>query len=118
MGELEDRINSVLNDPKQMEQVLGMARSLVGGESQAEGGLSGLMGSLAGGEGPEAGLMGRLGDLLREEGGDRDRRALLEAMKPWLSEKRRGKLDRAMRLSRMARLALTALGEAGGEGHV
>ena len=37
--------------------------------------------------------------------------ALLEAMKPYLSEKRRGKLDRALRLARMAKLAGLALGE-------
>ena len=37
-------------------------------------------------------------------------------MKPYLSEKRQGKIDRAMKLARLARIAGLALGEAGG-GH-
>ena len=44
------------------------------------------------------------------------RKALLAAMKPYLSEKRQGKIDRAMKLARLARIAGLALGEAGG-GH-
>ena len=31
MGELEDQLNSILSDPKQMEQIAGLARSLMGG---------------------------------------------------------------------------------------
>ena len=122
MGELEDRINDVLKDPAQMEQIMGMARSLMGGES-AGAGLSGLLQGLAdpgegGGAAPDPGLMDRIGRLLREENGRNDSRALLEAMRPWLSEKRRGKMDRALRLARVARIAGIALGEAGGKGDV
>lgn len=124
MSELEDRINSVLNDPAQMEQIMGMAKSLMGGsegtgaQPASSGGLSSLLQSAAGGDAAEAGLLNRLGGLLRDSGGDRDRRALLEAMKPWLSPRRRDKLDRAMRMAKLARLASAALGETGGEGHV
>ena len=35
MGELEDRLNSILSDPGQMEKIAGLARSLMGGESAA-----------------------------------------------------------------------------------
>ena len=41
--------------------------------------------------------------------------ALLEAMKPWLSEKRRHKVDRAVKIARMAKLAEMAMGEGAGE---
>ena len=60
--------------------------------------LSGLASLLMGGESGEAG---------RET-------ALLEAMRPWLSEKRRHKMDRAMQLAKMARIARLALGQMGG----
>jgi len=43
-------------------------------------------------------------------------RALLEAMKPYLSEKRRSKMDRAMKLAKLARIARLAMGEMGGDG--
>ena len=106
MGELEDRISGVLNDPQQMEQIMNMARSLMGGEAPPEPAA------------PDPGLTARLGGLLRGSGGDGDRRALLEALKPWLSAKRREKLERAMRMARLARLASAALGETEGERHV
>lgn len=116
MGELEDRINSVLSDPKQMEQILDMARSLMGGEEPPKQG--GGLGSLlqGGGGGAETGMLGRLSGLMNT-GADGDRRALLEALGPWLSAKRREKLERAMRMARLARVASAVLGETGG-GHV
>ena len=40
-------------------------------------------------------------------------RHLLEAMKPYLAEKRRRKIDRAMKLARLASLAELAAGEMG-----
>lgn len=52
----------------------------------------------------------------------REERALLEAMKPFLSEKRRNKMDKAMKLARLAGLAGIAAAEFGlgekGEGDV
>lgn len=107
MSELEDRLNSILSDPEQMARISSLAQTLMGGsESSAE------PPSAAPDTGPDSALLGRLGSLLGQ-GGDADKRALLEAMKPYLSEKRRGKLDRAMKLTRMARLARLAMGELG-----
>ncbi|MBQ6465305.1 MAG: hypothetical protein IJJ43_03465 [Oscillospiraceae bacterium] len=106
MGELEDRINSVLNDPRQMERIMDMARSLMGGETPPASGF----------EAPDPELTARLGSLLQSGGGER--RALLEALRPWLSPRRSEKLERAMRMARVARLASAALGETGGERHV
>ena len=34
MGEFEDRINSVLNDPEQMDKIANLAKSLMGGDGQ------------------------------------------------------------------------------------
>lgn len=103
MSELEDRINSVLGDPAQMAEITRMARSLMGGgESETEPESAGV---------PDAGLLKKLGGLMRSGAADGREQALLEAMKPYLSEKRRGKLDRAMKLARAARIAGLALGE-------
>lgn len=115
MSELEDRIQSVLNDPDQMQQILGMARSLMGGGPEPEppkepGGFS--LPELMGGGG-EAGLMKKLASLLGGGGAGREQ-ALLEAMKPWLSESRSRRMDRALKLGHMARAASLALGEWGG----
>ena len=99
MSDFEEQLNSILGDPEQMNRIADLAKSLMGGADEtAEGappGLGGLMQSVMG-------------------GGKDDAQALLEAMKPWLSEKRRGKVDRAVKLARMAKLARLAMGD--GEG--
>jgi len=108
VSELEDMINSVLSDPGQMERISSLARSLMGGE---EGGQSPAPPE------PDGAMLGRLSALMgRDEGSDK--RALLEAMKPYLSEKRRQKMDRALRIARLARIAGIAMGEMEGKGDV
>ena len=63
--------------------------------------------------------IGRIGRLL-SAGGERDRekKALLEAMKPYLSPKRREKMDKAMKIARLARIAGIAMGEEGKDGEI
>ena len=108
MSELEEQLNSILSDPKQMEQIAGLARSLMGGDHGAE-------------KPPERGDMGFDPALLQRlmgamKGGDTGReQALLKAMAPYLSEKRRGKMDRALKLARLARIARLAMETGGGD---
>ncbi len=106
MSELEDRLNSILSDPAQMERLSSLAQSLMGGAGAPSP-------SAARQEAP-GGLGAALGSLLsppQKAGGDPS--ALLQALQPFLSEKRRQKLGRAMRLARMASLARVAMGEMG-----
>lgn len=51
-------------------------------------------------------------------GHDSANRHLLEAMKPYLAEKRRRKIDRAMKLARLASLAELAAENLEGDDHV
>lgn len=106
MGELEDRLSSILNDPEQMRRISSLAQTLMGdGETSAPAEKT---------EGQRKGsLFGALGSLPTPPRGGGDKAALLEALKPWLSEKRQRKLTRAMRLAQMARLARFAMGDAG-----
>ncbi len=108
MSELEDKINSVLGDPQQMEMISRLAKNLMGQDAQSAKQDS------SGGIDPE--LIGRIGRFMRTDSGGSS--AVLEAMKPYLSEKRRGKVDRAIKLTRIARIARLAMGENGGEGDV
>ncbi len=108
MSELEDRLNSILSDPEQMARISSLAQTLMGGQGEAGAAPP------PGQELPtENALPGKLMSLLSRQGEDAEKRALLEAMKPYLSEKRRGKLDRAMRFARLAHLATAAMGELG-----
>ena len=60
----------------------------------------------------DPGLLQKLGGALGGGAAGKET-ALLEAMRPWLSEKRRRKMDRAVQLARMAHLAKLAMGQMG-----
>jgi len=126
VGELEDRINSVLNDPDQLSEITRLARSLMGGgqqDSQTEGAvppssaaqpaMSGLFDQL----GLDADTVSRISGIFSATSGNSKSHALLEAMKPYLSDKRKNKMDKAMKLARLAKLAGFAMGEMGGKGN-
>lgn len=114
MSDFEDRLNSILNDPGQMEKITAMAKSLMGSQEASQQAVraeprkdAGLFENL------DPALLGRLAGSLG--GGQRDeKRALLEAMKPYLSPARREKLDKAMQLARMIGMAELAFGALGG----
>lgn len=117
MGELEERINSVLNDPGQLAEITKLAQSIMGGgqESQKENVDSSVSAGLMGQLGLDGETVSRIGRLLGNAGGEKSRsQALLEAMKPYLSDKRRDKMDKALKLARLAKLAGLAAGEMGG----
>ena len=134
MSEFEDRINSVLNDPEQMDKIANLAKSLMGGgdgqgADAGDGGMMGKLGELAkglsgGGAGAQESpaidpaMLGKIGRLMKAGNAQSsNERALLEAMKPYLTEKRRQKMDRALQLAKLARIARIAMGEMG-EGDV
>lgn len=104
MSDWEEQLNSILGDPGQMERIAGLARSLMGGADPAA-------------DTPEASELSGAASLLQAAmGGGRDKvQALLEAMEPWLTEKRQTKLARARKLARMVKLAERAMGESAGE---
>ena len=133
MSEFEDRINSVLKDPEQMDKIASLAKSLMGGGAQSmdsgDGGMMGKLGELAKGlsgggsagqESPaiDPAMLGKIGRLMKAGNAQSsNERALLEAMTPYLTEKRRQKMDRALQLAKLARIARIAMGEMG-EGDV
>ena len=63
-------------------------------------------------------LLGKISGLMGDPGGNDKDRGLLEAMKPYLSEKRRRKMDKALKLTKLAKVARLALGEMGEDGGV
>ncbi len=139
MAEFEEKLNSILGNRQAMDQIMALARSLSGGESQGEeeehppsgeeeqepgshaappsdlSDLSDLLGQLD----PQMIQVGI--EVIRQVQSTEDRNAaLLQALRPFLKEERRGRLDRAIRIARMTRMiraAITAFGERGtGEG--
>lgn len=107
MNELGDKLNAILENPGQMEKLTQMAKSIMGGEGPDGGALkpkndSDLL---------DPSMLMKLSTLMNKSGVHDDKRALLEAMKPYLSEKRRKKLDNAIKLAKLAGIAEVAIGE-------
>ena len=121
MSGLEEQISRLLGDPAEMEKLTKLASSLMeGGAFLAPGGAAPPgppPQPAAGGSGPDMRMLASMGRLL----GQADRTpgrgsAVMEALKPYMAEKRQAKMDRAIRIARMAKLAKLAMDEFGGDG--
>ena len=118
MDDLQERIESVLNDPQQMQEILSLARSLgvelpdAGAEpaekARPEAEMPPTPPSLPQGLG---GVMTQpVAELLKEAGKlEKKQENLLNALKPFLKPNRREKIDRAMQVARLSHLAGYAL---------
>lgn len=138
MSELEDNLNKILSSPEDMEKIMGIARSLsgsAGGTPSGEASPAGeSAGSADGAAAPPldlASLSSALGKIdpklfrlvsrvLSEYGStSNDKAALLSAIKPYLKEDRRAKMDKAVEIAKYARLAKAAFAEfTGGDKNV
>ncbi len=98
MDDLSEKIAGILNDPDSMEQVKKMAENLFSGET-AEG-------SDNANDMPPIENIGAIMSLVSKLNGsnDNDRTRLLNALKPYLSEKRQAKADNAIKLLKIIEL--------------
>jgi len=124
MSEFEDKLNKVLSSPEDMEKIMGLARSLSGskensGEQKTDDKRSGdgndpssLISSLGKLDPKMLGLVGKL--FSEYSGGHDDKAALLAAIRPFVKEDRRGQIDKASEIARLAKLAKIAFSEFSG----
>ena len=130
MGDFEEKLNAILSSPEAMAQVASLAQSL--GQQNGEAppqkpsapesvpqappnppasadGLSGLLGSL------DPSMMQKLLPLLGELNSQRtsEREQLLYALRPFLKESRRDKIDKALQVARLIHLGKRFLGSLG-----
>jgi len=106
MGELEDKLSGILNNPKEMEKIMALARNFMGGGgpdppeggSAPKGGLNldGLLG------GVDPGLMKKLAQGFR---GGMGSSGLLQSITPHLKDARQGQLKRAIMIAQMVKVA-------------
>lgn len=114
MAEMEEKLGAILNNPQLMQQIMTMAQSLGQDAPQAEKK-----------EDPtpqappspmpeiDLSMVQKLSGLAGQSGIDREQKALLSALGPYLSRERVGKLEKAMRAAKMARLASVFLNQGG-----
>lgn len=104
MSEMEDKLNSVLNNPQMMQQIFSMAQAM--GASQPSS-------PPPAAPEPDLAMIQKLSSVASQANTDRDQQALLKALGPYLSRDRIGRLEKAMRAAKMAKLAGSLLGAGG-----
>lgn len=119
MSEFESGLSGLLNDPEELGKAVEMAKSLLDGGLGDK--LSGLFGTGEESSGvrersADSDMLSGIAKMMSAMSDTGDKTALLEAIKPYLAENRRSKLDRAARITRIARLAGAAFSEQGGAG--
>lgn len=107
MGELEEKLTSVMNDPAMMQKIMSLAQSLGSSPPPPE-------------ESPkkedapfpeiDMAMLQKLSGFASQSGIDRNQQALLQALTPYISHHRLAKLERAMRAAKMAGFATSLLG--------
>ena len=112
MSELEDKISNLMNNPGEMSKLMAMARSIMeGGESSPED--AGEKGDAVGGLDP---MITKLISGFSRHKDQKSSTSMLRAISPYLDEQRGKKLERAIRLAGMAKVATQVFRESGGDG--
>ena len=99
MSEMEEKLNSILSNPDMMNQIMSMAQSM-GTSTQSnppikQEALPGI----------DINMLQKLSGIAQNSTVDKNQQTLLHALAPYLSGDRIGRLERAMRAAKMAKLA-------------
>lgn len=110
MADLEQTLGTILNNPQLMQQIMSLAQSLgtqeppaVQAENPGKNPLAGI----------DPAVLAKLASFAGNTGVDSDQQALLQALCPYISQPKVGKLEKAMRAAKMARMASGFLGQGG-----
>jgi len=117
MDDLQSKISAIFSSPESMEQIRNLAQSLAGGEDiqspvsaptqQQEPSLQ-----------MDPRIMQVMTRAMSEFSKPSEASALLGALRPYLSQDRISKVDRAMNIARLAKIARTIIPEFGGDKRV
>ena len=115
-GDIGALLESVLRDPEQMNRIAAAAQSLMNG-NEAAAPAEGASPAPAASSAAETKLLASLSGMLGQKSEQSRSAALLSAMRPYMRPEKQEKLDRAMQIARMVRIAGTVMREWGGDSH-
>jgi hypothetical protein len=106
MDDLEEKLGAILNNPQMMQQIMSLAQNMGSNGSSEENTLPPL---------PEmdTAMLQRISSLAQSSSIDQREQALLRALGSYLSKDRIGKLEKAMRAAKIAKIATATLGQRG-----
>ncbi len=127
MAEFEEKLNAILGNQEAMGQIMALARSLSGEKKEepvqqadwepveAQDAPAGRAPESSAAPEPDPAMLQMGMRVIRELQGSDDRNAaLLQALRPFLREEKRARLDKALQIARMTRMIRAALGALGG----
>lgn len=108
MDDMEEKLGSILNNPQMMQQIMSMAQSMGGQGKQdptprQEKSFPEL----------DIATLQKISSLAQSSSIDKREQALLRALGAYLSKERIGKLEKAMRAAKIAKIASSALSQGG-----
>ena len=106
MENMEEKLAAVLGNPQMMQQIMTMAQSLSSQQEQNHGPPPD---SSPPGMDFDPVMIQKLMNLTGQLHTDPQQRALLAALRPYLTDERINKLEKAMRAAKLANLASSAL---------
>lgn len=115
MGDFEEKLDSILNNPQAMSQIMSLARSLESSGAAQNPKAPSEPSKQAEDSVPliDPGMLSGIAALFKQYNQSDDQRvALLNALRPFVKEQRYAKIDKAIqiaKLSRMARMAIELL---------
>ena len=105
MGDFEDKLASVMNNPEMMEKIMNLAQSMGSTPPPSQPEIP---------ENPlpdmDISMLQKLSGFARQSGIDKNQQSLLQALTPYISQHRVARLERAMRAAKMAGFATSFLG--------
>lgn len=112
MDNMQEQINAILGSPEMMQKLMTVAQSL--GQQQSG------QGATAQQEPPaspipdiDISMLQKLSGLAGSSNIDKNQRSLLTALRPYLTNERIAKLEKAMRAAKIANMASGLLGSSG-----
>lgn len=103
MDNLESGLQSILGNPQMMEQIMSIAQNFQSEQPPPPP-------SAEGGPELDFATIQKITALIGKTGIDSQQKALLQALRPYLSGQRIQKLEKAMRAAKLAGIATTFLG--------
>lgn len=109
MDDLENKLGAILGNPEMMGKIMALAQSFGDGQPEEE-------------QKPpppqsfpdiDISLLQKLSGAAKHTGIDQNQKSLLKALTPYISSRRLGKLERAMRAAKMAGVAGIFLNQPG-----
>ena len=104
MDDFENKLGQILGNPEMMGNIMAMAQSFGGQEAPPEPPVQEAAPEF------DPAMIQKLTGLMGKAGVDREQKALLAALSPYISGSRIHKLEKAMRAAKLAGVATSFLG--------